>query len=154
MRDVVDHDVDRLGVEAWQHVKLTSTNHSIGFNPLPRIAVKTTSETKLSTNQKLVTSQTQQNNTQTRSINSVHRRPGGHGEGRSTRSHPELGSESLLRRWYSGLSHGRVGHRQVFNEQSNHSPIIRSPVPDPKITNCDRPNRDIILLYPRAANWS
>ena len=26
-----DHHVDRLGVEAWQHVKLTSTNCSIGL---------------------------------------------------------------------------------------------------------------------------
>ena len=26
-----DHHVDRLGVEAWQHVELTSTNSSIGF---------------------------------------------------------------------------------------------------------------------------
>jgi hypothetical protein len=28
---VVDYHVDRLGVEAWQHVKLTSTNRSIGL---------------------------------------------------------------------------------------------------------------------------
>ena len=27
---MVDHYVDRLGVEAWQHVKLTSTNSPIG----------------------------------------------------------------------------------------------------------------------------
>ena len=31
MRFVEDHHVDRLGVEAWQHVKLTSTNRSIGL---------------------------------------------------------------------------------------------------------------------------
>ena len=31
MRAVEDHHVDRLGVEAWQHVKLTSTNCSIGL---------------------------------------------------------------------------------------------------------------------------
>ncbi len=31
MRTVEDHHVDRLGVDAWQHVKLTSTNRSIGL---------------------------------------------------------------------------------------------------------------------------
>jgi hypothetical protein len=31
MRAVEDHHVDRLDVEAWQHVKLTSTNSSIGL---------------------------------------------------------------------------------------------------------------------------
>ena len=31
MRAVEDHHVDRLDVEAWQHVKLTSTNCSIGL---------------------------------------------------------------------------------------------------------------------------
>ena len=31
MRAVEDHHVDRPGVEAWQHVKLTGTNRSIGL---------------------------------------------------------------------------------------------------------------------------
>ena len=31
MRPVGDHHVDRPGVEAWRHVKLTGTNWSIGF---------------------------------------------------------------------------------------------------------------------------
>ena len=31
MRLVVDHHVDRLGVKAWQHVQLTSTNQSHGL---------------------------------------------------------------------------------------------------------------------------
>lgn len=30
------------------------------------------------------------------------------------RSHLELDPESPLRRWYFGLSHGRVGPRQLF----------------------------------------
>ena len=34
--------------------------------------------------------------------------------GRNTRSHPELGRENPLRRWYCVLRRGRVGHRQVF----------------------------------------
>src|SRR3989337_2640888 len=41
-------------------------------------------------------------------------RPGGHGEGQSTRSHPELGRETPQRRWYCVLRRGRVGRRQVF----------------------------------------
>lgn len=48
---------------------------------------------------------------------SVQGRPGGYGGGRSTRSHPELGSESPQRQWYFGLSRGRVGRRQAFLEQ-------------------------------------
>ena len=39
--------------------------------------------------------------------------PGGHGEGQDTRSHPELGRENPQRRWYCGLSRGRVGRRQA-----------------------------------------
>ena len=31
LRVVEDHHVDRPGVEAWQHVKLTGTNNSIGL---------------------------------------------------------------------------------------------------------------------------
>ena len=31
LRVVEDHHVDRAGVEAWQHVKLTGTNNSIGL---------------------------------------------------------------------------------------------------------------------------
>ena len=31
----------------------------------------------------------------------------------NTRSHPELGSQALQRRWYFVLRHGRVGHCQA-----------------------------------------
>ena len=40
-------------------------------------------------------------------------RPGGHGEGPNTRSHPELGRENPQRRWYCRSSGGRVGRRQA-----------------------------------------
>ena len=43
------------------------------------------------------------------------RRPGGHSEGRTTRSHPELGREIPQRPWYCVLRRGRVGRRQAFN---------------------------------------
>ena len=35
MRAVEDHHVDRPDVEAWQHVKLTGTNCSIGLTSPP-----------------------------------------------------------------------------------------------------------------------
>ena len=47
----------------------------------------------------------------------VFRRPGGHGEGPNTRSHPELGRENPQRRWYCVLRRGRVGRRQVLRRQ-------------------------------------
>ena len=34
LRIVEDYDVDRLEVQAWQHVQLTSTNHPIGLIPV------------------------------------------------------------------------------------------------------------------------
>ena len=41
LRVVEDHHVDRLGVEAWRHVKLTSPNRSIGLialiSPCPSV---------------------------------------------------------------------------------------------------------------------
>src|SRR5947208_16253592 len=39
--------------------------------------------------------------------------PGGHSEGPNTRSHPELGRENPLRRWYCISRCGRVGRRQA-----------------------------------------
>src|SRR6185369_16505485 len=45
------------------------------------------------------------------------RRPGGHGEGPYTRSHPELGRENPQRQWYCVLRRGRVGRRQVFRTE-------------------------------------
>ena len=47
----------------------------------------------------------------------VLRRLGGYGEGPNTRSHPELGREIPLRRWYCVLRRGRVGRRQAFKGQ-------------------------------------
>ena len=41
------------------------------------------------------------------------RQPGGHSEGHNTRSHPELGRENPLRRWYCVSRRGRAGRRQA-----------------------------------------
>ena len=46
-------------------------------------------------------------------------RPGGHSAGPNTRSHPELGRENPLRRWYCRSSGGRVGRRQARNPLSH-----------------------------------
>jgi hypothetical protein len=67
------------------------------------------------------------------------RRPGGHGEGQDTRSHPELGRENPQRQWYCVLRRGRVGRRQVFRTE-DHTPATRIPT-----HNADRtgyPNPD------------
>ena len=55
----------------------------------------------------------------------VSRRPGGHSEGPSTRSHLELGSESLQRPWYCVSRRGRVGRCQVFWETGEQTRATR-----------------------------
>ena len=40
--------------------------------------------------------------------------PGDYCEECNTRSHSELGSQALLRRWYFVLRHGRVGRCQAI----------------------------------------
>ena len=49
-------------------------------------------------------------------------RPGGHSEGPNTRSHPELGRENPLRRWYCTSRCGRVGRRQARQSPHKLSP--------------------------------
>jgi hypothetical protein len=55
------------------------------------------------------------------------RRPGGHSEGCSTRSHPELGREIPPRPWYCVLRRGRVGRRQAFYPRRNTALMQRAP---------------------------
>ena len=76
-----------------------------------------TNDTKYENNQQNYRPQSheQGNGTQSPSLQSVHRRSGGHSEGRTTRSHPELGRENPPRRWYCVLRRGRVGRRQAFH---------------------------------------
>ncbi len=56
--------------------------------------------------------------------------PGGHSEGQSTRSHPELGRENPLRRWYCASRRGRVGRRQA-PQSPDPIPQAQSPGPIP-----------------------
>ena len=108
-----DHHVDRPGVEAQQCVKLTGTNRSFG---LIRSFRRMQGPEPLTCNE-------QQDLDQTQLTALVHplpfRRPGGHGEGPYTRSHPELGRENPQRQWYCVLRRGRVGRRQVFRTEAN-----------------------------------
>ena len=64
------------------------------------------------------------------------RKPGGHSEGCSTRSHPELGRENPQRRWYCRSSGGRVGRRQASSrrqrtdDRRQNRAVLRLPVSD------------------------
>ena len=49
----------------------------------------------------------------------VLRRPGGFQRSDQTRSHPELGRQTLQRQWYYVLRPGRVGRRQACEGQGN-----------------------------------
>ena len=158
MRNVEDHHVDRLGVEAWQHVKLTGTNRSIGLIAptnssraaarTGRIALtcsmQTVRQTKKDNNQGLKAVRRARSNgpPAADSRPRVHRWSGSHGGGPSTRSHPELGRESPQRRWYCILRCGRVGRRQAFHgrQKTNRNLFTNlangyrgQPVPHPKL---------------------
>ena len=52
----------------------------------------------------------------------VLRRPGGFQRSDQTRSHPELGRQTLQRQWYYVLRPGRVGRRQAC--QTHHFPLL------------------------------
>ena len=129
MRAVEDHHVDRPDVEARQRVKLTGTNPSIGLI-LPEIRHRTQNKTQ------------DKNKPQTKHQHPTPaflQRPGGHGEGPSTRSHPELGRETPQRRWYCVLRRGRVGRRQVFEGKPRTNRQNRTAIPqqtkNPNTTN-------------------
>ena len=99
MRTVEDHHVDRPGVDAWQHVKLTGTNRSTGLiihrspENTPRIAPAWWPW-----------------------------------RGSPTRSHPELGRETPPRRWYCVSRRGRVGRRQARPMRiHSHTPHTHTP---------------------------
>ena len=127
-----DHHVDRPGVEAQQCAKLTGTNRSFGLihNLPPHAGTRPPART----NRAPTTNSTSLPPTDQRSeirkvcpLSSVlcpllpFRRPGGHGEGYNTRSHPELGRENPQRRWYCVLRRGRVGRRQVLRTEVSKS---------------------------------
>ena len=97
-----DDHVDRLGVEARRRVELTSTNRSIGLIALiiqcPSLIGWT-------------------NDRNTICFIVVLCRPGGLRRSDQTRSHPELGRQTLQRQWYYVSRPGRVGRRQACNAQ-------------------------------------
>jgi hypothetical protein len=124
---VEDHHVDRPGVEAQQCVKLTGTNRSFGLiqnfrrmqGPDPASKRRKTSTKHNRTHQPRL----------------PFRRPGGHGEGPYTRSHPELGRENPQRQWYCVLRRGRVGRRQVFRTEAGKTKPQSIPGHNPREQN-------------------
>ena len=70
-------------------------------------------------------------------------RSGGRSGGRPTRSHLELGRESLQRPWYCASRHGRVGHRQTRQVQP------KPRIPSPRSGSAPRPSGPA-----PAAGWS
>ena len=84
-------------MEAWQHVKLTGTNRSIGliYSYADKHRVLICSEKVVFVIRTLISL-----------VWWLWR-------GARTRSHPELGRENPQRRWYCVLRRGRVGRRQA-----------------------------------------
>ena len=115
---MVDHHVDRPGVEAVQAAQLTGTNRSIGLIPHP-VTQRRTGNQHFSQSTEIRGQRTEAFCPLTSDLG----RPGGHGEGLNTRSHPELGRENPQRRWYCVSRRGRVGRRQVYQDQNTpHKP--------------------------------
>ena len=146
-----DHHVDRWHVEAWQHVKLSHTNRSIGLIIPPKPPCSGKPQTKGPPNkrgkpkqrgqrpktrnpgsypetskQRRKTPKQQTKNTNTRPNPIGLGRPGGHGEGPNTRSHPELGRENPQRQWYCVSRRGRVGRRQVFQARNQNTRTLKT----------------------------
>ena len=148
---MVDHHVDRLGVEVQQCTELTSTNRSIGLiafasqdaNELRRLQSQA-SQMKISSRNEAVGARSpavrstlMAGGRMPGTLPAWLRWSGGYGEGFSTRSHPELGRESPQRRWYYVLRRGRVGRRQA--SQATHSDTPPTPVfSDPPLTRGGR----------------
>ena len=143
-----DHHVDRPGVEAQQCVKLTGTNRSFGLiqsfrrmqGPDPRVQHQPSLDNKHRTHcpqgsgiryQKLSSLMP---DTWSLTSDLPFRRPGGHGEGPYTRSHPELGRENPQRQWYCVLRRGRVGRRQVFRTEDGKTKPQSIPIPTQSAT--------------------
>jgi hypothetical protein len=124
---VIDHHVDRPGVEARQRAQLTGPNRPIGSIFVPRVTREQTPcmeiiprELPRGAHDQRAHNQTQHTRKHTRTETTLT-----HTErvdwttwwswrGSPTRSHPELGRENPLRPWYCASRHGRVGRRQVF----------------------------------------
>ena len=124
---MIDHHVDRPGVEARQRAQLTGPNRPIGSIFVPRVTREQTPcmeiiprELPRDAHDQRAHNQTQHTRKHTRTETTLT-----HTErvdwttwwswrGSPTRSHPELGRENPLRPWYCASRHGRVGRRQVF----------------------------------------
>ena len=107
---MVDHHVDRPGVEVRQRTQLTGPNHPIEFNPSSPTPIHS-NHLSDKTRYKLHHAQ-HQNQTFTNSL--IGWTTWWLWRGAYTRSHLELGRENPQRPWYCVSRHGRVGRRQVL----------------------------------------
>ena len=138
---MVDHHVDRPGVDAQQCVKLTGPNRSIGSILLrsqeqrkqnsSSTAAKTAAMTQRQDVRRhlphtdltrgapfaLCKMQRAVGDRASPGLARAFRWLGGHSEGQHTRSHPELGRENPQRQWYCVSRRGRVGRCQAFQTQ-------------------------------------
>jgi hypothetical protein len=125
---VIDHHVDRPGVEARQRAKLTGPNRPTGSISPGSIELVRWSHPScaavIHTGWPPPHGPSHLSSTQQPESRSLRPRAGRHGplgwttwwpwRGPPTRSHPELGREKPQRPWYCVPRRGRVGRRQVF----------------------------------------
>ncbi len=102
-----------------QAAQLTGTNRSIGLIPRTRNAEANRQPALLSDDRDQGSEAVRSPIPDPCHPSSDLGRPGGHGEGLNTRSHPELGRENPQRRWYCVSRRGRVGRRQVYQDQKH-----------------------------------
>ena len=127
---MVDHHVDRPGVEAQQCAKLTGPNRSIGLSLPPAAAASASTRHRQRRNAHPTTQKHHDQELQDRASPTWWS-----WRGRYTRSHPELGREIPQRRWYFVSRRGRVGRRQVGQARTlkTHAgrlmPVIRHRIP-------------------------
>ena len=125
---MVDHHVDRPGVEAQQCVKLTGTNSSIGLIVLIASAHPESRMACLSSRMSaacvaiLRTGRRTNQAKATQLLETCASSTWWSWRGGCTRSHSELGRETPQRQWYFVSRRGRVGRRQVYetHDKSSH----------------------------------
>ena len=115
---MVDHHVDRPGVEVRQRTQLTGPNHPIEFNTSNNLTNPHTQQSFIGTTDNECIMQSTKTNPTHHSL--IGWTTWWLWRGAYTRSHPELGRENPQRPWYCVLRHGRVGRRQVFQPINTH----------------------------------
>ena len=122
-----DHHVDRPGVKAWQHVKLTGPNRSIDLqsHASKEAGIMRSSKPRKGAFTQQMTDDGKVPVTAAASM-SVFRAPTTWWpwRGACTRPHSELGRENPQRRWYCVSRRGRVGRRQVLRTRTSPQDLL------------------------------